>query len=49
MASINTNNEQRDAHLRTADFFEAEKHPDIIFKLPRIEKLDGECLTFLVN
>jgi len=29
--SINTNNEQRDAHLKSADFFNAEQHAQIIF------------------
>ena len=29
--SINTNNEQRDAHLKSADFFNAEKHSQILF------------------
>ena len=29
MASISTNNEQRDAHLRTSDFFEVEKYPEL--------------------
>ncbi len=29
--SINTNNEQRDAHLKSADFFNAELHPQILF------------------
>ncbi|NJN34137.1 MAG: YceI family protein [Saprospiraceae bacterium] len=29
--SINTSNEQRDAHLKGADFFEAEKYPNIAF------------------
>jgi polyisoprenoid-binding protein YceI len=43
--SINTNNEQRDAHLRTADFFEAEKHPDILFKSTTIEELDNETFN----
>ena len=32
VASIFTNNEQRDGHLRTGDFFEADKYPSIIFK-----------------
>ncbi|MGI8599768.1 MAG: YceI family protein [Chitinophagaceae bacterium] len=45
MASINTNNEQRDVHLRIANFFEAEKHPNIIFKSTRIEKLDDEMFN----
>ncbi|GAA4451842.1 YceI family protein [Nibrella saemangeumensis] len=29
--SINTNNEQRDTHLRSADFFDAENHAQIKF------------------
>ncbi len=29
--SINTRNEQRDAHLKTADFFDAEKYPTATF------------------
>jgi polyisoprenoid-binding protein YceI len=41
-ASINTNNEQRDAHLRTSDFLEAEKYPEILFKSTRLEKIDNE-------
>ena len=29
--SIDTNNEQRDAHLKSADFFNGERHPQITF------------------
>ncbi|HEX7846014.1 MAG TPA: YceI family protein [Chitinophagaceae bacterium] len=37
MNSINTNNEQRDAHLRNADFFETEKYPELKFVSSRID------------
>jgi polyisoprenoid-binding protein YceI len=30
--SINTNNEQRDAHIKSADFFEVEKYPTASFR-----------------
>lgn len=36
-ASIDTRQEQRDAHLRSADFFEAEKYPVITFRSRKIE------------
>jgi len=39
--SVNTGIEKRDNHLRTADFFEAAKYPEITFKTKRIEK-NGE-------
>jgi len=42
MASISTNNEQRDAHLRTSDFFEVEKYPELKFTSTKIEKIDSD-------
>ena len=40
-ASINTRDAQRDGHLRSADFFEAEKYPQMVFKSTRVEVLDN--------
>ena len=36
--SINTNVEMRDKHLRSADFFDVEKFPEMTLKSKRIEK-----------
>lgn len=36
--SISTNNEQRDAHLKNGDFFDAERYPVITFDSERMEK-----------
>jgi polyisoprenoid-binding protein YceI len=35
-ASVNTRDAQRDAHLKSADFFEVEKFPTLLFKSTRI-------------
>ncbi len=37
-ASINTDNEQRDEHLKTDDFFDVEKYPNICFKSTSVTK-----------
>src|SRR6476469_1685693 len=37
--SISTNNEQRDVHLKAADFFDAENHPQLIFESKKMEKV----------
>lgn len=42
-ASVDTGNEQRDDHIRTADFFEVDKHPTITFVSTSAErKSDSE-------
>lgn len=41
-ASINTNNGDRDNHLRSADFFDAEQYPHITFKANEIVQKDEE-------
>ncbi|MCI2255950.1 YceI family protein [Domibacillus sp. PGB-M46] len=38
-ASIDTNNEDRDNHLRSGDFFNAEQHPKITFISDTIQKI----------
>lgn len=40
-ASINTNNEARDKHLRNPDFFEVEKYPSLSFKSKSTTVKDG--------
>ena len=40
--SIDTRQEQRDAHLRSADFFEVEKYPLITFRSRRVERIKGD-------
>ena len=42
VASVNTNNERRDGHLKTGDFFDAEKHGTITFKSNSIESKGGK-------
>src|SRR5712664_1300420 len=37
-ASINTNNEKRDGHLKSADFFDVQKCPEMTYKSTRIDK-----------
>lgn len=40
--SISTDNEQRDAHLKNSDFFDAENHPELKFESNRLEKISED-------
>ncbi len=40
-ASIDTREPSRDAHLRSADFFDVEKYPDLTYRSTAIESLGG--------
>jgi polyisoprenoid-binding protein YceI len=48
LSSVNTGNEQRDGHIRSADFFEVDKHPHMTFRSTGVRAedegfvLDGE-------
>jgi len=41
-ASIFTNNDKRDEHLRSADFFDAAKYPTFTFKSKSVKKVDAK-------
>ena len=41
-ASLSTGNNDRDAHLRSGDFFDAENHPELVFVTRAIEPRGGD-------
>ncbi len=41
-ASIDTREPQRNAHLVSADFLDAEKYPEIVFQSRRVESVGGD-------
>lgn len=40
--SVTTNNAQRDAHLRSAEFFGGEAHPKVTFRMKRADPVDHD-------
>jgi len=47
VVSIDTNEDQRDNHLRSEDFFHAEVHPELSFESTEIRPLDED--SFLIH
>ena len=45
--TVNTANENRDKHLKSADFFDVEKYPTMTFKSKKVESLGGGRLRVL--
>ncbi|HEV3223291.1 MAG TPA: YceI family protein [Puia sp.] len=47
--SISTNNEQRDGHLKSTDFFDTVKNPTLTFISTKLDKVSGEEYTLYGN
>ncbi len=47
VASVDTREAQRDAHLRSADFFDAEKFPALTFTSRRVRNVKGDTFQLV--
>lgn len=45
VASVDTDNERRDEHLRGSDFFDAANHPELMFETTKVTKTDDGYLA----
>ncbi|MDQ6746479.1 MAG: YceI family protein, partial [Candidatus Dormibacteraeota bacterium] len=48
-ASVNTNEPQRDGHLKSPDFFDAESYPELNYESTSIEAVDDETFRIVGN
>ncbi len=48
-ASIDTGVADRDAHLRSADFFDVATFPSLVFRSTRVERVDGDSFRLVGN
>ena len=48
-ASVDTNEPQRDTHLRSADFFDAETFPELTFESTSIQAIDEDSFRITGN
>ena len=46
-STIDTREAQRDAHLRSADFFDVEKYPTLAFKSRRVDGINGDTFKLV--
>ncbi|MGI8827159.1 MAG: YceI family protein [Chloroflexota bacterium] len=46
-STVDTRHEQRDTHLRSADFLDVENFPHITFKSTRVDRVDGDELKVI--
>lgn len=46
-ASVDTDNERRDNHLKSGDFFEVETYPTITFKSTEVKDVNGDTMTIV--